>query len=360
MKNREKCDKENKEAETDKEFQEKIRLGAQIKGTGQIGFTRLKRIDPFGDFKAEEKAGDELKQYTVSEAVKSAEHLVRDHGLEESQEVTVITDNGEGETVEEEMTLEDMSKLPKKSRLYSKLKDDGGWVRFKGEDPHTSEDETVKKNVAGVLFKTAGMIAERVEDGRIPKKKGMRAGEIAAKCIRLRDDILENGLDKYGGVQAFGALGGRGHQQPLQGYQVGTTWDNLDYRSRQVANWFFDNVKYRFSSLIVGKYISTSLSLNKPWKGREKKRKKWKKKVRDFEDLFDIFYVHMEDVFDLDNLSVYEIFDLEDYDKEHPTGKQYRALKKMMEEEGYFKEHEAITSVEITKTHETGDVFKRP
>ncbi|MFH0859948.1 MAG: hypothetical protein V1921_01995 [Candidatus Altiarchaeota archaeon] len=349
-----------KEKEDDKELIGLIKKGSQIKAPEQVWQTKVRRIDAFGDFtQASQESGE---PYTVSDAMKSAENLVKEHGLKPNQEVTIITED-KGKKVEKKMTLERMSSLRKGDSLYKKLKKDGGWVKFGDEGP---DKETVKAVVGGTLLKAAGIIAEKVEEGEIPDSQKKKAAEVVAKCIREWDSIQDQGLDQTRATEAFGALGmtggspGGGIYQPFSRYTVGIPWDYIDTQSRIMAAWWFDNVKWRSQYSIVGKYVSLPWAITKYGKKNKKKKKKWKKKVRKFEKMFDLFYINIEDVFDLDNLSIWDIFELEDYGKTKPTGKQYESIKKLMKEQGYFKEQEAIKAAEITRTPQTSDIFKKP
>lgn len=305
---------------------------------------RIKKVEPFGSFKriVGETEIPELKstqQYGIADAIKSAEHLVDEHGADPDKKVLVLTQDNKGNPAEKSITLEELSNLSKNKELFKKLKKQGGWIRF-GDGGPSKPSRGDQEKTQRVLVNTAIKVAEESE---AEPKRRKEFARFAARCVNTANDI---------GV-GFGAVGGLDAIKPERP-DAGLPWNARDLlgkpyigkKDKFVADWLADNIKIRMQYAIIGDFLpNTSLGW---WEKAQKKRKKKKKHggLSELEKLLDIWHIDIEDVFDIEELAKEEEFSL-DYLQEEPSTKRYAILIELMQEEGYEKEAKFLETLKI-------------
>jgi len=327
---------------------------------------RVLRIEPYGSFRkgakkpqpveaSEIKLMGDAESVRFNDAIKEAEKL-RDKGANPQSIVSIILQDKQGNPGREQHTTLEELLQPKTRNQVRKDLAQGGWISFgngeggAGSEPPADGRRLKVEQAASTLLKLAGSIAERAEAE--PERRG-EYGRAVANIVDAVRSIF-TGPSESGSVSGLSGEEAQ-RRQPLHAFR-GPTWYQLDETSKLAALWWYDNVKWRGQYGYIGELIGYPWAPMKAWKKVEKARRK-RKKYEKLEKLLDIFYLNIEDVFAIDKLSAQEIFDLEDYSKKHPTEVQYRAMVKLMKEEGYVEQRQFISSVEISKKFQPSDVY---
>ncbi len=328
---------------------------------------RVLRIEPYGSFRgggskkpqpveaSEIKLMGDAESVRFNDAIKEAEKL-RDKGANPQSIVSIILQDKQGNPGREQHTTLEELLRPKTRNQVRKDLAQGGWISFgsgrggAGSEPPADGRGLRVEQAASTLLKLAGSIAEKASAE--PERRG-EYGRAVANIVDAVRSIFAGPAEPTG----ISGLSGEEAQrrQPLQAFR-GPTWYQLDETSKLAALWWYDNMKWRGQYAYVGELIGYPWGPMKAWKNVEKARRK-RKKYEKLEKLLDIFYINIEDIFAIDKLTAQEIYDLEDYGKKHPTEVQYRAMVKLMKEEGYVEQRQFISSVEISKKFQPSDVY---
>jgi len=312
---------------------------------------RLNRIKPIGDFLVDSTNIDQLP-------TKAKERI--SEGADPKTPVEIIFSSKEGLPVKEELPLEKVAKLDEESRVYKKLESEGGIVDLGAEvsekhvklaDGGGGDPPSIKQKTRQALFFVAARTNSILkEQGKNPKERASKIkpffdAEVDVRSDGVSEDKLRLALGKtptYSGTM-MGAGGGMQTLQGLASPDLPSRWYLIGDAARIGFIWMMDQHKFRFQYTILGKHITLPWSRKDYYKERRKKAKKWRK-MSDLEKRLDIFDINLEDIFDVDTLSIEEVFELDDLEKVKPTMDEYRAMTKLMKEEGYYEYAEAASA----------------
>jgi len=166
-------------------------------------------------------------------------------------------------------------------------------------------------------------------------------------AVVVRDKIMPAVQDLRSGsapLPARGMIGRADFKNVAKGSTL-PNWFRMGEVSKLATLWLINNVRWRYQYAIMGDTIALPWSTKRYYDDLRKKRKK-RKKVGDVAQLLDIFTIDLEDIFDIDTLGIHEVLDLDDISKTRPSETEYKALKKLMKEEGYFEVSEVITTIQ--------------
>lgn len=313
------------------------------------------RIEPYDKFKKGKKtASIDAPEVKLMGAFDKAEKMV-EKGANPESIVSIILQDKKGMPGEERhTTLEEFIKPKTKKRLSEELSR-GGWISI-GSDSKAlgggGDGGFRADQAASTLLKFAGLLAEKSE--KEPAEKRKEYARAVADTLHAVNNIISGGA--IAGGTLAGSSGGAGGMQKLGEPFRGPTWYQLDEKSKLMATWWMENVKFRGQYSYAGEWLGRQFGPAKFWKKLQKARKK-RKKYNKLEKMLDIFYINIEDVFEIDKLTAQEVFDLEKYDKKHPTETQYKAMLKLMKEEGYVEERHFVSSVKLAKKFQPSDVY---
>lgn len=321
---------------------------------------RIMKIDPFGSFRKGDKKpppveiaeiglkGANVEEMKLGDALDEARKM-KEEGASPKSPVRIITGDGHRE---QHTTLQELLRPKTKTRLEKDFR--SGGLIILGGDGDSGGGGFKPEEAASTLLKTAGVIAQEwYENYREDERRRNETGSVVKDIIGAVKAVIFGGdeLDTRAGMGGGDSTQGRA----LKAFK-GPTWYQMDETSKFGALWWYDNMRFRGQYAYIGKWIGHPWGF-KEWTKRQKKWSKKKDKYTKTEKLLDIFFINIEDVFEVDKLTAQEVYDLEDYDKKHPTEKQYMALKKLMKEEGYVEERQFISAVEVAKSFQPSDVY---
>ena len=366
QKSRRKAEKEDEKEKLEEKKRKLFEKSGEIVKSKQAekdsSISRVLRIEPYASFKKGAKKPSPIEieaidlkapieDMALNDALREAEKMKAD-GANLKSPVTLIRDGHR----EEHTTLRELLKPKTRTRLRKDF-DKGGLILFGGGGGGGSSDGSggfKAEHAASTLMKVGGMIAEEWS-----AKPRLNAGKrrAYAEAVAGVVDAVRTVVSPPHGSGTVTSLGGGAHEAlgPAGAFR-GPSWYRMDETSKLAAIWWYENMKFRGQYSYVGPLIGYPWGPMKDWKKVEKARRS-KKKYSKLEKLLDIFYINIEDVFEIDHLTAQEIFDLEDFDKKHPTEKQYQAMKKLMKEEGYVEQRQFISAVEHAQKYEPSDSY---
>ncbi|GEM_PF-1479444 len=328
---------------------------------------KVLKIEAFGEFKKGGKKPDpveiseiglkeEIVEVQLDQALEEAQRMQQD-GVPDNTIVSMRVPEEHGRLSREKRTTLGELLEPETKKMLRKEFESGGFLIFGGGGGSGGPEGSGfrAEHAASTLFKLAGKISEDAFEH--PKKRRSYAKAVADIVDSVKSFMTTGLEEEGGGAQTTAGLfgGSYSRREALKPFK-GPMWYNMGESSKLAALWWMDNVKFRGQYSYAGEYLGHQWAPIKAWKKIEDARRN-KKKYTKLEKLLDIFFINIEDVFEIDKLSAQEIFDLEDYDREHPTEKQYRAMIKLMKEEGYVEERQFISSVKIAKSFQPSDVY---